>query len=91
MNSWTGSVFQRLTLSEAEFRSKFGVDGHPRQGDALTGAALHDPPMIAAASSTPWFIKAIGIGTGLVSITSQIISTSCAVLAMSAAYTGLAL
>ena len=40
------------------------------------------PPMIAAASSIPWFIKVIGIGTGLSSISLQIAFIVWAVLAM---------
>jgi hypothetical protein len=61
MNCGTGSVFDHLPFNEAEFLSKFRVDGHPFQCDALAGTTLHDPPMIAAASSTPWFMKAIGV------------------------------
>jgi hypothetical protein len=82
MNYRTGSMFQRLALSEAEFRSKFRVDGHPPQGGTLPGTPLHDTANDRGRLVNPVIHQSDRDRTGLVSISLQIASTSSMVLAM---------
>ena len=61
-------VRQMSTIYQAKKVREFAINENLGESNVVPGATLHDRTMIAAVSSTLWFMNAIGIGVGLEAI-----------------------